>query len=104
MSKPQRWLLVCMCIYVSFTGCATIGKPFDATRVSKVRNGQSHGEIVAWFGEPTTGNKLSLADSPHNCVKRYRYNFATSDESHVLWIDFDSRDTVCNIIYSGGPS
>ena len=104
MAKDRYRIFMSMCIYLLFTGCATVGKPFDTTRVDEVRKGQGEDEIVAWFGAPTRGNELSLADSPHHCVKRYRYNFATSDESHVLWIDFDTRNTVCNVIYSGGPS
>ena len=86
------------------TACVTVGKTFDTTHAGEVRTGQTRGEIVRWFGEPAWGNKLSLLDSPRGCVKRYRYAFADDVGSHVLWIDFDERDLVCNSVYSTGPS
>lgn len=104
MSWSPLKKLLCICFYVAFAGCATVGKPFDTTHVNEVRRGQSRAEIVAWFGEPGRDDRESLVDSPHGCVKRYRYNFATSRESHVLWVDFDARETVCNVVYSGAQS
>lgn len=99
-TRPLKTLL-CMSFYAALSGCATVGHSFDTTHVSEVRRGLPRAEIVAWFGEPIPGNKQSLADSPQGCVKRYEYNFATASESHVLWIDFDARDAVCNVVYSG---
>lgn len=84
--------------------CVTVGKTFDTTRVADLREGQSRADVVRWFGEPARGNKMSLVDSPQGCVKRYLYAFADRDESHVLWIDFDTHDRVCSTRYSTGPS
>jgi hypothetical protein len=108
MRQSMKSIAGCICILVSILtitpGCASVGRPFDTTHVERVRRGQARNEVVSWFGEPGPGDKLSLADSPHGCVKRYRWGFADARASYVLWIDFDARDEVCNVVYSGAAS
>ena len=101
MTTPRvpPWAVLSLCVFSSNAACVSAGKEFDTTHVNDIRKGQAREEIVRWFGEPSRGDKLSLVDSPRGCVKRYRYKFADSDESRVLWIDFDWRDQVCDAIY-----
>jgi hypothetical protein len=102
MYRSRVPFLGALCLVMSSFSCVTVGKEFETTHVNDVRKGQSRSEIVSWFGEPATGNKFALVESPRGCVKRYRYNFADEGHSYVLWIDFDEHDQVCNTVSSTG--
>lgn len=100
--RSRAFLSILLASAASTVSCVTVGKPFDTKRADNVREGQSRGDVVRAFGEPSPGNKLSLVDDPSACVKRYRYGFADGTGAYVLWVDFDAEDRVCRTIFTSG--
>ena len=103
--------LIMLFLVLTFTACASAGKPIDQTHMDEIANGvQTKTQIRQWFGEPYTV-KTGLTAHPSGCVERWTYEYAKArgfgnvTYSEILVIDFDAAEKVCDHAYSktGSP-
>lgn len=86
-------------------GCASVGREFDASHVSKIQNGTTtKPEVRGWFGEPGQITQ-PLPENPAGGVERWTYTYATSvaggsTQSEALVVDFNAEDVVVDHAYS----
>ncbi|EIC29570.1 MULTISPECIES: hypothetical protein [Methylomicrobium] len=91
--------LTAMLVFLSVSGCASIGHEFPAGQVSTIRIGQTtQNDIYTTFGAPwRTGIDNGMKTWTYG---HYRYSLFSEGETEDLVIKFDNRGVVASYVFN----
>ena len=86
-------------LFLTFSGCATVGKDFSAVNVSKIKIGQTtQSEIRTMFGSPW---RVGIEDGqPTWTYGNYSYGIFGAKKSKDLVIRFNENNFVASYTFS----
>jgi hypothetical protein len=91
--------MTALSVWLSVSGCASIGHEFPAGQVSTIRIGQTtQNDIYTTFGAPwRTGIDNGMKTWTYG---HYQYNLFSEGETEDLVIKFDSRGVVAAYVFN----